>query len=85
MPVVKDEESEEFTIDDGVIVLADNDICCIHESMEQQTISIANSGIHATMNARTSILAAENPVGGRYDKKKSLRANVAMSAPITSR
>lgn len=53
--------------------------------MEQQTISIAKAGIQATLNARTSILAAANPVGGRYNRKLTLRANVAMSAPIMSR
>jgi DNA replication licensing factor MCM6 len=53
--------------------------------MEQQTISIAKAGLQATLNARTSILAAANPVGGRYNRKMTLRANVAMSAPIMSR
>jgi DNA replication licensing factor MCM6 len=56
-----------------------------HEAMEQQTISITKAGIQATLNARTAILAAANPVFGRYDRTKTLKANVTISAPIISR
>lgn len=61
------------------------DQVAIHEAMEQQTISIAKAGIHTTLNARASILAAANPIGGRYDPKTTLRGNLNFSAPIMSR
>nr|XP_026245279.1 DNA replication licensing factor MCM6 [Urocitellus parryii] len=61
--VVRDEESHEFVIEAGALMLADN----------------------ATLNARTSILAAANPISGHYDRSKSLKQNINLSAPIMSR
>jgi len=57
----------------------------IHEAMEQQTISVAKAGITTVLNSRTSVLAAANPVWGRYDEGRSPGENIDFQTTILSR
>ncbi|EAX91422.1 MCM2/3/5 family protein [Trichomonas vaginalis G3] len=97
--VVRAKGSGEFFLEGGAMVLADGGLVCIdefdkmreddrvaiHEAMEQQTISIAKAGITAVLNTRTAVLAAANPVSGRFDDLKTARDNVDFQTTILSR
>ena len=97
--VLRDEMSGGFVLEAGALVLADGGIACldefekmneqdraaIHEIMEQGTLSIAKAGIVATLNARTSVLAAANPKFGRFDSYRSIPEQIDLPPTILSR
>eukprot|EP00958_Prasinococcus_capsulatus_P010670 scaffold1041_cov414-Prasinococcus_capsulatus_cf.AAC.9 len=97
--VHKDPITREWTLEGGALVLADKGHCLIdefdkmndqdrvsiHEAMEQQSISISKAGIVTTLQARSAIIAAANPIGGQYDSTRTFTENVELTDPILSR
>jgi DNA replication licensing factor MCM2 len=97
--VRRDPMTQEWTLEGGALVLADKGTCLIdefdkmndqdrtsiHEAMEQQTISISKAGIVTTLQARCAVVAAANPIGGRYNGTVPFSQNVELTEPILSR
>ncbi|TBU53779.1 MCM-domain-containing protein [Dichomitus squalens] len=97
--VRKDPITREWTLEGGALVLADKGTCLIdefdkmndsdrtsiHEAMEQQSISISKAGIVTTLQARCAIIAAANPIRGRYNPTIPFQQNVELTEPILSR
>lgn len=83
----------------GILVLANGGTACVdeldkmakedregmHTAMEQGTISKSKAGLRGTFKANTSVLAAANPVYGRFDQNRDIPDQLKIESTLLDR